>query len=496
MNSEQYDAIVVGSGAGGAAAAYKLALAGLRVVVLEKGDRLPTDGSTLDIRRVVHQGEFLSKEPWLDGRGRRIVPEEHFNVGGKTKWYGAALLRFAEHEFTPDPHHGCLGWPFAQRELAPFYEEAERLLGVRTFGDEPDLVRILARLERQSSGWEAQPMPMGLADEIAAHANEASHFDGFASAADLKSEAERSLLSPLRSRGNFSLLVNAEVAALLGSQAEPATVTGVRLTDGRSFAARHVFLAAGALHSPRLLADYLRRAGLDRTLPAAAHVGRYLKLHLLTAMISLSPGVKTDLIRKTALLTNERFAHSSVQPLGFDDELIATLMPRALPLTVRRLISRRAYGFFLQTEDGSDPRNRVQDESVSGSLPILDYDERRLLPAAREHRAFTRALQRALARAGMISFTRRIGLSGTAHACGSLVCGRSAADSVVDSDARVHGMQGLYVVDGSVLPRSSRVNPSLTIYAWGLRAGQRVARRVQERAVTAQPAASEAGHAA
>jgi choline dehydrogenase-like flavoprotein len=171
-------------------------------------------------------------------------------------------------------------------------------------------------------------------------------------------------------------------------------------------------------------------------------------------------------------------------------------MPRALPLTVRRLISRRAYGFFLQTEDGSDPRNRVLDESVSGSLPILDYDEQRLLPAAREHRAFTRALARALARAGMVSFTRRIGINGTAHACGSLACGLSVADSVVDGDARVHGMQGLYVVDGSVLPRSSRVNPSLTIYAWGLRAGQLVARQFQEGDARGQAATTEAGHAA
>ena len=496
MSPQQCDAIVVGSGAGGAAAAYKLALGGLRVVVLEKGDHLPTDGSTLDIQRVVHQGEFLSHEPWLDGHGRRIVPEEHFNVGGKTKWYGAALLRFAEHEFAPDAAHGCRGWPLALGELAPYYEEAECLLGVRFIDNEPNLARILTHLQEQSSGWQAQPMPMGLAADIAAHGTEASHFDGFASAADLKGEAERSLLSQLRSRGNFTLLVNAEVAALLGSPGGPTTVTGVRLTDGRSFTAPYVFLAAGALHSPRLLSKYLRSTGLDSTLPAAMHVGRHLKLHLLTAMISVSLGVKTDLIRKTTLLTNEGFPHSSVQPLGFDDELIGTLMPRVLPPMARRLISRRAYGFFLQTEDGSDPRNRVQDESVSGSLPVLDYDERRLSPAAREHRAFTRALQRALARAGMVSFTRRIGLQGTAHACGSLVCGQSAADSVVDRAGRVHGMQGLYVVDGSILPRSSRVNPSLTIYAWGLRVGQLVAQQFPGQSATAQQSASEAGCAA
>jgi len=33
-------------------------------------------------------------------------------------------------------------------------------------------------------------------------------------------------------------------------------------------------------------------------------------------------------------------------------------------------------------------------------------------------------------------------------------------------------MENLYVADGSILPRSSRVNPALTIYAWGLRLGK------------------------
>jgi choline dehydrogenase-like flavoprotein len=36
-------------------------------------------------------------------------------------------------------------------------------------------------------------------------------------------------------------------------------------------------------------------------------------------------------------------------------------------------------------------------------------------------------------------------------------------------------MTNLYIGDGSVLPRTSRVNPSLTIYAWGLRLGHHLA---------------------
>ena len=57
-----------------------------------------------------------------------------------------------------------------------------------------------------------------------------------------------------------------------------------------------------------------------------------------------------------------------------------------------------------------------------------------------------------------------------------MVTGPDPQTSVVDPlDGKVHGMEGLYVGDGSVLARSSRVNPALTIYAWGLRLGERLA---------------------
>jgi choline dehydrogenase-like flavoprotein len=45
-----YDYIIIGSGAGGSAAAYKLAMAGKQVLLLEKGYELPEDGSTLDFK--------------------------------------------------------------------------------------------------------------------------------------------------------------------------------------------------------------------------------------------------------------------------------------------------------------------------------------------------------------------------------------------------------------------------------------------------------------
>jgi choline dehydrogenase-like flavoprotein len=68
-----------------------------------------------------------------------------------------------------------------------------------------------------------------------------------------------------------------------------------------------------------------------------------------------------------------------------------------------------------------------------------------------------------------------MGMAGTAHALGSMVTGGDPKSSVVDPHGKVHGMERLYVGDGSPLPRASRVNPSLTIYAWGLRLGDHLA---------------------
>lgn len=107
MASDRYDVIIVGSGAGGAAAAYKLARADKQVLMLERGRHLPVDGSTLDTKQIFKEGKFKNKEPWLDGKGGHLVPGEYYNVGGKTKWYGAALMRFSAHEFQPDPGTGA-----------------------------------------------------------------------------------------------------------------------------------------------------------------------------------------------------------------------------------------------------------------------------------------------------------------------------------------------------------------------------------------------------
>jgi len=483
-----YDVIIVGSGAGGAAAAYRLVLAGLNVLVLEKGAPLPHDGSTLDDERVVTRGEFLSKEPWLDGSGNAICPEEHFNLGGKTKWYGAAVLRYSPREFEPDLPYRARGWPISHADLEPYYDEAERLLGVRTFACEPGLDRILKGLSAANPSWLSSPLPMALSPDILRNYREATHFDGFASASDLKGDAESGFLKRIADRPNLVIRTSAEVEQLLPAIAGAAQIGGVRLAGGEELRAPTVLLAAGALHSPRLLSRYAATSGPSSPLPPLNSVGRNLKKHVLTALVAVSLSPQSDLLRKTMITTHADYPHSSVQPLGFDSDLIATLVPKFVPRFLAHAIGRRAYGFFLQTEDGSHPDNRVFERArpdagialESGSpLRVMDYDAARTPASQREHRAFTRAFQRDLLRIGWLSFTQRVGLNGTAHVDGTLIAGNDPQDAAVGPNGAVFGIPGLYVVDGSILPRSSRVNPSLSIYAWGLRVADLLAKSLR-----------------
>jgi choline dehydrogenase-like flavoprotein len=480
----KHDVIIIGSGAGGSAAAYHLTQTGRRVLMLEKGEALPRDGSTLDVDTVMRRGAYLSTEAWLDRTGKLMVPEEHFNLGGKTKWYGAALLRFGAREFEADPAHACLPWPIGYDDLEPYYEEAERLLGVRTFPAEPALDRLFSSLERTDGRWRRHMLNLGLSAEVLNHPEEAAHFDGFASVRGLKSDAEERLLERVRTRPNLQIATGKAVRALLPAAGSPLRIGGVECEDGTRYQADLVLLAAGALHSPRLLQTYMEAAGLADRLPAYRNVGRNYKFHMLTAMLAFTPAKVEDVLSKTMLLTHDGLPHSTVQTLGGNlaAEILRTQAPRWLPGAAIERFARRAIGLFLQTEDGSHPDNRVLVPSGSRARPQIDHDPARLPQASAEHGELVRTLRKQLLRLGYLPVTRAIPITGTAHACGTLVTGRDPSRSVVDAEGRVHGMESLYVVDGSVLPRSSRVNPALTIYAWALRVASLLEARARSRA--------------
>ena len=100
MSADQrYDVIIIGTGAGGGTLAYALAPSGKRILVLERGGYLPREQANWDTRAVFTESRYKARETWQDKVGKPFHPGIHYYVGGNTKVYGAALLRFRTEDF-------------------------------------------------------------------------------------------------------------------------------------------------------------------------------------------------------------------------------------------------------------------------------------------------------------------------------------------------------------------------------------------------------------
>lgn len=146
-----YDVCVVGSGAGGAMAAYVLANAGARVALLEAGGEWYANRDSAMFRWPYESprrgaatperpfGEFdacdggwsIEGEPYTTAPGTRFDWWRARMLGGRTNHWGRISLRFGPDDFRRRSLDG-LGhdWPIAYDDVAPYYDRVDRLIGV------------------------------------------------------------------------------------------------------------------------------------------------------------------------------------------------------------------------------------------------------------------------------------------------------------------------------------------------------------------------------
>lgn len=146
---EEFDAIIVGSGAGGGTAAYVLTRAGLKCLMLEAGGWFDTarDSAMLawnydapllgaptqgrPYYEASHGGWRLDGEPYSNGTGSGFTWFRSRMLGGRTNHWGRIWLRMGTYDFKPSLWDGKgQDWPISYRELAPYYQKAEELIGV------------------------------------------------------------------------------------------------------------------------------------------------------------------------------------------------------------------------------------------------------------------------------------------------------------------------------------------------------------------------------
>lgn len=134
---EHFDAVVVGSGFGGAVAAYRLAQDGLRVCVLERGKPYPPHSFPRDPRTMATN--FWDPSAGLHGmfdiwsfKGIEAVVSS--GLGGGSLIYANVLLRKDEHWFTEQlPHGESWAWPISREDLDPHYDAVEEMLDATPF---------------------------------------------------------------------------------------------------------------------------------------------------------------------------------------------------------------------------------------------------------------------------------------------------------------------------------------------------------------------------
>lgn len=127
------DIAIIGSGAGGGTMAYALRNSGATVLLLERGEFLPSEPENASARAVFIDKRYKPKETWVDGYGHPFQPgSTHYFVGGNTKMYGACLARYRAEDFGAYELEDGISpaWPITYDELAPYYDEAEKIYRV------------------------------------------------------------------------------------------------------------------------------------------------------------------------------------------------------------------------------------------------------------------------------------------------------------------------------------------------------------------------------
>ena len=137
---QDFDLVIIGSGAGGGTLARVLAPTGLRILILERGDWLPQEPENWDAEAVFQKGRYVSKDIWFDGKGQPFQPGSHYFVGGATKMYGAHHFRLRQRDFEELEHRDGVSpaWPLRYSDFEPYYQKAEEMYHVHGLrGEDP-----------------------------------------------------------------------------------------------------------------------------------------------------------------------------------------------------------------------------------------------------------------------------------------------------------------------------------------------------------------------
>ncbi len=312
--------------------------------------------------------------------------------------------------------------------------------------------------------------------------------DAFACAVGAKNDVATRVIPALLA-GGMELRPETVAVGVVVEHGRAVGVECVERRTGRRFVlrARTVLLAAGALATPHLLLA----SGLERANPGGRVVGRYLMRHcnaMTYGVFRRRPNPAGEHHKQVALhdfYWGDDAPDAPAGKLGNLQQVMtppAGLLAHVLPKPVARLLApavEHLTGLLAVAEDQPSAANGVQTDARTPDaygLPALRVTHRYTRRDLAARAALVRRAKRVLRRAGA-SLTVTWNVSTFSHAVGTVRMGRDERTSALDRWCAYRGVENLYVVDGSVMPTSAGVNPSLTIAANALRVGRHLAGR-------------------
>ncbi len=504
-NCVETNVCIIGSGIAGISLALRLKDSGLRILVLESGDRCETVAA-----QSLNKGESNDANYPFEGSRRRMFG------GTSSRWYGACI-ELDPMDFSRRDWLSYSGWPIASQTLAKYYAMARDVFG-------------LPSLDEAQKQVETTPF----------HGNElVAKAVGHAEITDLGA-AYWQVLSKAH---NINVMLDSTVTELLPTDdLDRIGKIKVSRRSGERFSvtADHVVIACGGIENARLLLasnsawpngignmnDTVGRYHMEHPMRSVGllPVGKLAQtLHLFThrksigganilGTVGLAPAVRNRerlldmhlrayrynpleaepaIIKGKSALRNITAAEKSVRKGALRDIMQATSVSSiqyfawhgANKLSRHAKFDHLRFTAFLEQEP--DPDNRI---TLSASrdmfgrlLPRLTYRQSAFMKAS--CRRTLEILSTAFEKNGFgrlnfdessishLAVYDQYGL----HQMGATRMSEDPRTGVVDQDCKVHGLRNLFVAGSSVFPTGGAANPSLTISALALRLADHLA---------------------
>ncbi|WP_207513571.1 GMC family oxidoreductase [Longitalea luteola] len=317
-NAKQYDAIIVGSGAGGGMAAYVLSHAGLKVCLIEAGPMYdprtnvtqlknpwesPRRGASTKFRPfgdfdACYWGWEIDGEPYTHADNTKWEWWRARMIGGRTNHWGRISLRFGPKDFKRRSIDG-LGddWPIGYDDVKPYYDRIDKLIGV--FGSneglendpdgiflpppKPRLHELMIKKAATGIGIPVIPSRLSILTKKINDSRGECIFCGQCNRACSYAYADFSsssvLIKPAMETGNIDVITNAMAREVLTNKEGLATgVSYVNKQDLQEYQVmgRTVILAASACESARLLLNSKSARYPNGLANSSGVVGKYL----------------------------------------------------------------------------------------------------------------------------------------------------------------------------------------------------------------------------